>query len=262
VHPIERLRYVARSEGVDPTMVALEAADALEALSFDQRALVLACRRLLDAQTANGALWWLCAHVLSAPDPGRAAAECRRGLLDDPTRMDLAYGLAAGAVVVAEAASQATLSLADRPDLDLRVVGDPWVLRGVLAELSEGVAGGPTTVGYLTDELAGALEGVGVVVVEALAGCPTRVLLRAEGAALAAASQAQGASLVAVVGAGVALPEPLFDACLAALTDPTVVPAGCLDKVAGPLGLSDPAEGLDPGGCPSPASLGAGPRRR
>ena len=48
VHPIERLRYVARAGGVDHDVLVRETAAALGALGFDPAGLVTACRRIID----------------------------------------------------------------------------------------------------------------------------------------------------------------------------------------------------------------------
>ena len=69
MHPIERLRYVARSSGADQALLVRETAGALAGLGFDPPGLVTACRRILDRHLASGPLWWLCARVLTANDP-------------------------------------------------------------------------------------------------------------------------------------------------------------------------------------------------
>ena len=74
MHPIERLRYVARSSGGDQRMLVRETAGALRGLGFDPAGLVVACRRIVERHPNSGPLWWLCASVLAAPDPYRCAA--------------------------------------------------------------------------------------------------------------------------------------------------------------------------------------------
>src|SRR3954468_12753456 len=69
VHPIERLRYVARSSGAAQEVLVRETAAALAALGFDPPGLVTACRRILDRHPLSGPLWWLSARVLTAHDP-------------------------------------------------------------------------------------------------------------------------------------------------------------------------------------------------
>src|SRR6266516_3347515 len=69
MHPIERLRVVARAAGAGPALLAREAAGALAAFGDDPAGLVTACRRLVDRQPTSGPMWWLAARVLGAGDP-------------------------------------------------------------------------------------------------------------------------------------------------------------------------------------------------
>lgn len=260
MHPIERLRYVARSVGAAPTEVAAEAAEALAGLALEPRALVLACRRLLDAQPDNAPLWWVAAHVLASPEPAKAARSCAQRLAGDLTSLELAYSVAAGATVAAEASPSLLEALSERPDCSLRLVGAPVDLRFSLASLAEGVAGGPGALGFAPEEAEDAVEGATVAVVEAVAASASRVLLRPAGAALAEAADARGIALWVAAGTGRVLPEVLFDRCTDGASG-TVRRADLVDKVATEQGLLAPAAAFDPGDCPAPASLAAAPRR-
>ncbi|MBI1843034.1 MAG: hypothetical protein HYR89_00240 [Actinobacteria bacterium] len=75
MHPVERLRAVARARGVDQSLLVQEAAVALAdlAVSGDERGLVLAARRLLAHHGEAGAMWTLCSRLLQAGDPAREA---------------------------------------------------------------------------------------------------------------------------------------------------------------------------------------------
>src|SRR5215213_4877403 len=64
VHPIERLRYVARAGGLDLVELVQDAALALSGFADDPAALVTACRSLVDRHPAAGPVWWLAARVL------------------------------------------------------------------------------------------------------------------------------------------------------------------------------------------------------
>lgn len=68
MHPIEHLRFLARSNDPDPDWLVPEAAEALRGLARDRTDLVLACRKLLECQPFCGPLWWLCGRTLIAPD--------------------------------------------------------------------------------------------------------------------------------------------------------------------------------------------------
>jgi hypothetical protein len=86
VHPIERLRYVARAGWAEPGVLASEAAWALGDLALhEEAALVPACRRLLDRHPGCGPLWWVAARVLTAGDPVDEAERCADALDTDPT---------------------------------------------------------------------------------------------------------------------------------------------------------------------------------
>ncbi len=105
MHPIERLRHVARAGRADPSELAAEAAWALADLAEREApALVPACRRLLDRQPGCGPLWWLAARVLSAGDPAYEAQRCAQDLEDDPTRIVMLEALPSGARAVRKGA--------------------------------------------------------------------------------------------------------------------------------------------------------------
>ena len=69
MHPIERLRYVARAANASQRALASETAAALASFAHDPQALVTACRRVVMRQPWAGSLVWFCARVLSAADP-------------------------------------------------------------------------------------------------------------------------------------------------------------------------------------------------
>jgi hypothetical protein len=86
VHPIERLRYVARAGWAEPAVLAAEAAWALGDLALHEEAAVLpACRRLLDRHPGCGPLWWVAARILTAGDAVEEAERCADALESDPT---------------------------------------------------------------------------------------------------------------------------------------------------------------------------------
>lgn len=86
MHPIERLRYVARSGWAGPAALGAEAAYALADLADHEAAAVLpACRRLIERNPGCAPLWWVAAHLLTAGDLVAEAARCARALEDDPT---------------------------------------------------------------------------------------------------------------------------------------------------------------------------------
>jgi len=76
VHPIEQLRYVARTSHPDPLVVAQEAAFALLALSHDANGLLVGCRLVIDYHPDNAPLWWVCATAVTSFEPRRTLREC------------------------------------------------------------------------------------------------------------------------------------------------------------------------------------------
>lgn len=95
MHPIERLRFVARANGVEDSLLAIEATAALMAFAGQPPALVAGCRRVLARQLLCGPLWWACARLLTAEDVWAVAQDTITELEDDPTAAALAYSLGA-----------------------------------------------------------------------------------------------------------------------------------------------------------------------
>ena len=122
--PFERLRAIARHGADDRTLVA-EAADCLAEFDDDPAGLVVACRRLLHHHAACGPLWWLCARVITAPDPAEGAREAERLIESDRTGRRLSALLPfphdepIAVVGWPEVVSEA---VAERTDLDLLAV--------------------------------------------------------------------------------------------------------------------------------------------
>ena len=93
MHPIERLRYVARASGADQSVLVRETAQALAAFRDDPSGLVAACRRIVDRHPTSAPLWWLCARVLTSPDGQREAWAAVDEIEEDRTSAELAFAL-------------------------------------------------------------------------------------------------------------------------------------------------------------------------
>ena len=101
MHPIERLRYVARAGWAGPASLGAEAAYALADLAeYEPAALVPACRRLLERNPSCGPLWWVAARLCSAGDPSAEAERCTEELEEDPTLELLEQAISDNARVV------------------------------------------------------------------------------------------------------------------------------------------------------------------
>jgi hypothetical protein len=150
VHPIERLRAVARAREVDQGMLAQEAAAVLGSFAGDLPGLVTACRRLIDRHPTAGALWWVCARLLSAGDVWAEARAVEADLADGAAAGTLALDLPDGAVVaiVPDAAGGSDLGYElSRSRDDLVIAHDPGALHADRDEprvlLVEAGAAGP-----------------------------------------------------------------------------------------------------------------------
>ena len=262
MHPIERLRYVARAEGADPALVAREAAHALATVARSEPVgLLPACRRLVSRHVASGPVWWLTARILTAEDPAETARQAAAELEDDPTGGRLAQALPDDAtVVVIGWPDVAASALRRRGDVEVLISdggGDGHVLARRLSD-----AGGDATV--IPDRgVAAAAVVADVVLIEALAAGPSGLLAAAGSHAAAAIAARAGVAVWGVVPVGRVLPERLWLALLERFDadgepwerEGELVPADLLDQLAGPEGLCDTAEGLANATCPAAAEL-------
>jgi hypothetical protein len=279
VHPIERLRHVARAGDADGSFLAEEAAVALGALAFEPRALVPAARRLLDFHPRCAPLWWVCAELLAADDPAGRSHELSLMLAEDPTSAELAAALPGAATIATSGGAKVSDALVERPDLDVRLVSSPLDLRYQLRRL-----GGFVDVAGFTDEdLEEALEAATVVLVEVEALSRAGALLDPRSARLVEASRQLPVELWVVAGRGRTLPMPLFEAMRARIAKgrrpgaaqegwswqeessrafepdpaevPQVVELGRVAVVVGPDGPRRPEIEVSRLRCPVPAEL-------
>ena len=267
MHPIERLRTVARAQGEHPGPLAREAASALAAFSSDPAALLTACRRLLMRQPACGPIWWLAARVLTAADPETEAWLGADELARDATPAALAAALPDDATVVALGwPEQVADALRRRGDVRALVVDSldegegfvRWLRRAEGdAELVPASGIGP------------AVQSCDLVLLEAAAfGRGTDQdsggLLAVSGSAAAAATARQSSVPVwAVAGVGRLLPPSLWNSLLHHLPDAAFgwdrdeefVPLAWVDAFAGPDGVVTVAEALVRPTCPPAPEL-------
>jgi hypothetical protein len=256
VHPIERLRYVARSSGADQRVAVRETAIALRGLRLEPVGLVTACRRIVERHPSSGALWWLCAKALTAADPFAEVLALAEEVDDDPTPDHLYDALPA----------DATVCVVGWPDL----AGDALVRRGDLAVLAVDVQGeGSGFVRRLQRSdveaeavppsgLGAAAASADLVLVEASCTGPDGLLAVTGSRAVAAVAYCAEIPVWAVVGIGRRLPTPLWRSVLERLDreadpwdlDDEVVPAGLISHVVGPHGICGGAADLARAECP------------
>ena len=258
MHPIERLRYVARAVGTEPSLLVRETAAALaDVVRVEPAGLVPACRRLIERHLTTGPVWWLAARMLTAPDPVEAAWAAAGELEDDPTGVRLAAALPDDpTVTILGWPDLAATALHRRGDAEVLIgdsMGDGSALSRRLAATGMDVALVPDT------GVAAAVVVSDLVLVEALAAGPSGVLAVAGSHGAAAVGGHAGIPVWAVAGVGRVLPGPLWDALLARMDERDdepwdrgveLVPAGLVAAVAGVDGISAPEDGLARASCP------------
>jgi hypothetical protein len=215
MHPIERLRYVARSSGSDQRVLVHETAEAIRGLGVDAAGLVVACRRIVERHPTSGPLWWLCASLLGSPEPVAASRSLAREVETDPTPDHLMGALADDTTVctvgwpdlVAEAVGRRGDSRVLAVDVDGQ--GSSLVRRlqreGIDAEVVE--PAGAAIAALASD----------AVVVEALACSTTDVVVAAGSRALASVAACSGIPVWLVVGRARRLPAAMVAAMTARL---------------------------------------------
>ncbi|MGE0879038.1 MAG: hypothetical protein AB7L13_19995 [Acidimicrobiia bacterium] len=251
MHPIERLRYVARASGIDQAVVVRETAAAIASMGrFDEQAIVTSCRRIIERHPRSGALWWMCSRVLTASDPSNEAWRCVEEISDDRTSIELAYALP----------DEATVCVLGWPNL----VGEALARRGDLEVLVVDTLGeGNGLVRRLARSQVEAIE-VPVSGLGSAVAVSDVVLL--EGAAIGAGGYigvagSRAASSVAmygeipvwlVGGVGRVLPERMWDALIGRLeiddepweADDEIAPIELVSHVVGPDGVEPVDEAL------------------
>lgn len=242
MHPIERLRYVARAVGAPQEVLVAETAMALAAFADDPVALVTACRRIVSRQLTCGGLWWLCSRMLCSPEP---RAEARRAVDEveaDATGRHLAAALPdGGRVLVLGFPPALAEALVRRGDVEVWVVdaageGSDFAhhLRRRDVEVVEIPVGGAGAAAAEAD----------LVLLEASAASPGAFLAVAGSRAAAAVARHAGVPVWLVAGVGRILPERVWDALVGRLEvgdEPwelpdEVVPLDLVDVVVGPAG--------------------------
>ena len=261
MHPIERLRYVARASDADPASIVRETAGALAGLRLDPAGLVTACRRIVDRHPTSGPLWWLCAHMVTAADPLAAAWHCVEGIEEDRTADELSTALPEDATVcVVGWPSQVAQALARRGDVTVLAVdvegaghGFARRMRRMDVEAAEVPSGG----------LAAAAAGADVVLVEADLVGPDGFVAAPGSHAVAAVAYCAEVPVWLVAGVGRLLPEPLWRSVLSRLDgigepwelDHDVAPLSLVSQLCGVNGPEALADGLRRLDCPSAPEL-------
>ncbi len=256
VHPIERLRYVARAHGATQAVMVTETAAALRSFGRDPQGLVTACRRIVARQPSSGPLWWLAARTLTAPDPITEAQLAAAEIEDDRTPRAVADALPEDATVVLLGWPElAPGGLPRRGDLEVLVVdvdgeGTDLVLRLLRSDVD--------ATDVPLSGLGAAAAEADVVLLETSALGPAGFLAPSGSRAAASVARLAGAEVWLVAGVGRLLPERMFtalcDRTIAADSpwddDLELVPLDLVDKVVGPNGPANPKDALRRTDCP------------
>ena len=247
VHPIERLRYVARASGGDQRMLVRETAGAIRGLQFEPAGLVIACRRIVERHPTSGPLWWFCSSLLTSAQPFNAAHELAFEIEHDPTPDHLFDALP----------DEATVCVVGWPDLigdavmrrgDIRVLaidaddeGSSFVRRLQRADIDAEVVppGGAAAAAVSAD----------LVLIEAMATGPDDTLVASSSRAAASVAYCSEVPVWLVAGRGRRLPVPLFATMVERVADVRVpwlamaepMPLALAGFVVGPDGVFDAA---------------------
>ena len=262
MHPIERLRWVARSPEGDASLAAVEAAEALASFADDPAGLVIASRRLIERRPESAPLWWLASRMLCALDPGLEALDVAADLESDRTPLSLAGDLPGGTIAIVGWPDQASAALRLRGRMGGSEAGADRVV--VVPSGRDSWGSTDWLQGHGVDARllrAGEVDAAGrrcvLALLEAAAVGPDSFVAAAGSAALAAAARSAHRPAWLVAGVGRVLPGPLYEALLRRLGeggDVEVVPLDAVDEVAGPGGLV-PVSRLSRPSCPVAAEL-------
>jgi translation initiation factor 2B subunit (eIF-2B alpha/beta/delta family) len=256
VHPIERLRYVARSSGAPQELMVRETATALGSFADDPSGLVTACRRIVSRQITSGSLWWLCSRMLCAADP---IAEARAAVIeieDDPTPRQLAAALPDGVeVTVIGWSPQVASALGRRGDVTTVVVDTTGEASSFVSHL---VHRDIEAYDVVPSGLGAAVAATGLVVLDAGAVGPDAFVAASGSRAAAAVARHAGIPVWLVAGVGRLLPGRVWESLTSRLdeiADPweledEIVPLDLVDRVIGPAGPESVAEALARTDCP------------
>jgi hypothetical protein len=261
MHPIERLRWVARSPEGDESTMAAEAADALAGFADDPAGLVIASRRLIERRPASAPLWWLASRVLCSLEPAFEAMDAAADLEGDRTPVALAGDLPGGTIAIVGWPDQAAAALRMRARMGggeaaadrVVVLGSDAPQEGGRLSRRGGWEPQPDAWGCVdwlqghgvdarllrAGEVAAAGRRCVLALLEAAAVGPDSFLAATGSAALAEAARGAKRPVWLVAGVGRVLPGPLYEALVRRVgEDPAfeVVPLTTVDEIAGPAG--------------------------
>ena len=247
MHPIERLRHVARAGDAPTAPLVREAAIALASFTHDPVELSTACRQLIERRPTSGPLLWVAARMLTGTDPGTEAWEAVEALERDTTARELAHALPADSMVVIIGASEICgEAVLRRPDVEVLVVDTVGEGYGLIHRLK---ARDHVVVDVPPGGIGAAVTEAGLVLVEAEVLHEGAALARSGSLAAAAVARHLGKPVWLVAGVGRVVPTRMFEwvADRVADVDPwddkvEPVPVDLIDAVIGPAGAQPVVE--------------------
>lgn len=247
MHPIERLRYVARAGDAPTAPLVREAAIALASFAHDPVELLTACRQLVERRPTSGPLLWVAARMVTGTDPGTEAWEAVEALERDTTARELAHALPAEATVLVIGASENCAdAVLQRPDVEVFVADTVGEGYGLLRQLE---ARDHAAVDVPAAGVGAAAAEVDLVVLEAEIMHDDAALARSGSLAAAAVARHYGTPVWMVAGVGRVVPSRMFgwvtdraDAREPWDADLESVPVSLVDRIVGPAGLQPVGE--------------------
>jgi len=260
MHPVERLRYVARATGYPQHVIVSETARALASYANDPQGLVTACRRMVQRQPGSAPLVWLCARVLCAGDAISEIRSALEELENDRTDRELAHALPEDATVVVLGWPEVIgAALPRRGDLEVLVVDVLQEGGGLVMQL---VDADVDAVDVPLAGLGAAVANADLVLLEAGAVAPSEFLGVASSLAAASVAKATDVPVWVVAGVGRFLPQRMWEPVRErTITDETwecddeVVPLSLVDRIVGPNGPQGVADALRRIDCPIATEL-------
>ncbi len=243
-------------------------------MGFDPSSIVVACRRIVERHPFTGALWWLCANVVTSVDPYESVWEFVEQIGGDRTAAELAAALSDDATVaVVGCPSIIGDALARRGDVRTLVIDAGDVASALLRRLDRADV---DSVVVDSGAAGAAVRACDVVLIEALAVDGERAVVPIGSSTLAATARAWNVPIWLVAGVGRRLPSGYLDHMVEryeAATDPDVehgvapwdmdveiIASTMCTDVIGPYGLVPPGPPAFVAECPmAPELLRASP---
>ncbi len=255
MHPIERLRYMARAGDVDTAPLVREAASALGACADDPMELVMACRQLIDHRPSSGPLVWLSARMITGSDPRHEAWDAVDAIERDTTVRELAHALPSDTTVLligsAELAGEALFARGDVEALVADTTGEGFGLIHRLHVNDHDAYDVPAS------GIGPAAVEADLVLLETDALGSGAALARSGSRAAAAVARHAGTEVWLVAGVGRCLPDRMWEAMRDRVVsgepwDDTmeVVPLDLVDQVVDSSSVQPPTEARLRTDCP------------